>query len=58
MEKRRPSRPSRNRICFWCPDTWRRRILEVIARDGRSQSAVILDAVIEWVREAERPLGK
>lgn len=43
----------RNRVCFWFPELWRARLLDVIAVDGRGQGEFIRAAVTAAIERAE-----
>lgn len=49
---------NKNRVCFWLPLPWRKRLLQVLDADGRSQGEYIRTAVTDRIEASEKGRGK
>lgn len=47
-----------NRVCFWIPKQWRRRLLAILLYDGRQQSELLRTAAIAEIEKAEARIAR
>lgn len=53
-----PKPQNLNRVCFWLPRPWRRRLLAVLCYDGRRQAEFVRTATTNAIEAAENRIAR